>query len=132
LIGCEGSNEVYVPPTEARLKDSIYTVSDTTPTFVINSTEQKHKQLVVDLSCIKDAPEPTDVVIKIKFKDEEVVSYSVTTARSAPTIAEPSQKPARYIVKDGDTPIGLSKKFGVPVEKIKTPLLRGKPLTILP
>lgn len=88
--------------------------------------EIRSKRLTIDLSCIKDAPEPTDVTIKIRWLDGAIASYSVTTAK---ILEKPAESPA-YTIQKGDTPTGLAKKLGIPVSRIHQPLIIGQKLII--
>ncbi len=126
LASCDGSDEVYSGPTPVVSTDSLGMALDTTPTVQI-SDEDGPTRLVIDLSAIENAPGPSDVHVDIKMESGAIVSYSVTTQKR---MQKTTPIPVEYVIKKGDTALGLARKFGVKASKIRQPLVTGKKLVI--
>lgn len=107
---------------------------DSIPTIQMG-VQDAVKTLTIDLSSIKDAPTPSDVTIKIKLQEGQILAYSVTVAKqeekktTAPAKVG-AKTSAIYVVRKGDTATSLAKKFAVRVSQIRQPLIIGRKLII--
>lgn len=129
--GCNGSNEVYNGPIPVIETDSLGFPVDTTPTVQLTD-DNGPTRLVIDLSAIENAPGPSDVHVDIKMESGAIVSYSVTTQKRMQKSTESSTEDisVNYVIKKGDTALGLARKFGIKASRIQQPLVTGKKLVI--